>query len=199
VAAASLLAIAVAAVVIFAGSARTPDASGATPAGPARSAGFAWLARRPAPAGWSAAKTPTSHATLFYAPGWKPIPGDRGTVSAALLDGHGLFAGYLNVTPRQGEERLHGWPAYRLDRNREEGDTHLHALAAAEGLAFRDARGSCVIDDYVSHVANHHYREIACLVAGHRATDVVIAAALRRDWPRVAPTLERAVSAFRQG
>jgi hypothetical protein len=218
-AAVSLLALAVTAVLIFAGSPRAHDATGATAsagppgastpmaptagaataAGPRSAAGFSWLAPATAPAGWTAVTTSSTHATLFYPPGWKPIAGDRGTVSAALFDRHHQFAGYLNVTPRQGAERLHGWSAFRLDRNREEGDTQVHRLASAEGLAFRDARGSCVIDDYVSHVAGHHYREIACLVAGHRATDVFIGAALRRDWPRVSPTLEGAASAFVAG
>jgi hypothetical protein len=72
-------------------------------------------------------------------------------------------------------------------------------VAAAEGLRFRNARGSCVIDDYLSKVGRNPYREIACLVAGRRHTDVLIAAALKRDWSTLSGTLERAVSAFVQG
>jgi hypothetical protein len=109
-----------------------------------------------------------------------------------------LYLGYLNVTPRQGAEQLHGWAAFRLDRNREEGDGHVTKVAAAEGLRFHNANGSCVIDDYLSRVGSHPYREIACIVAGHRHTDVFIGAALRSDWLTVRPTLERAASSLIQ-
>jgi hypothetical protein len=111
---------------------------------------------------------------------------------------HNPYAGYLNVTPRQGAEQLHGWAAFRIKRNRDEGDGHVSQVAAREGLRFRNARGSCVIDDYVSRVGSHRYREIACIVKGHRHTDVFIAAALRHDWKAVRGTLERAASSLLQ-
>ncbi|MEO9121112.1 MAG: hypothetical protein ABI355_18770, partial [Solirubrobacteraceae bacterium] len=134
---------------------------------------------------------------LFYPADWKPIPGDRGTVTAALRDVTGRYRGYLNVTPRQGAEPLNNsWAAFRTRRNREEGDEHVHQLAAADGLRFRDARGSCVIDDYLSRVGTHPYREIACILTGRRHTSVLVAAALKPDWPAVGPTLESAASAF---
>jgi hypothetical protein len=116
----------------------------------------------------------------------------------ALRDNRGRYAGYLNVTPRQGAEQLHGWAAFRTNHNRDEGDRHVRQLAAAEGLRFRNARGSCVIDDYVSRVGSHAYREIACIVKGHRHADVFIGAALRQDWTTLRGTLERAASGLLQ-
>ena len=116
----------------------------------------------------------------------------------ALRDRGGLYAGYLNLTPRQGEEQPHGWAAFRTNRNRQEGDGHVRQVAAAEGLRFRNARGSCVIDDYLSKVGSHPYREIACIVAGDRHADVFIGASLRRDWGTLGGTLERAASSLIQ-
>lgn len=167
------------------------------PAGGRPAAAFSWLRARPAPAGWTQATIASGNATLFYPADWKPIPGDRGTVTAALRDVTGRYRGYLNVTPRQGAEPLNNsWAAFRARRNREEGDQHVHQLAAADGLRFRDARGSCVIDDYLSRVGTHPYREIACILTGRRHSSVLVAAALKPDWPAVAPTLERAIAAF---
>lgn len=178
--------------------ATAPVAFGATrsPAGrPA--AGFSWVRAGQAPAGWTQATTASGNATMFYPADWKPIPGDRGTVTAAVRDATGAYRGYLNVTPDQGAEpKNNGWAAFRTRRNREEGDKHVHQLAAADELSFRDARGSCVIDDYLSRVGSHPYHEIACIVTGRRHTSVLVAAALQPDWPTVGPILERATSAF---
>jgi hypothetical protein len=156
---------------------------------------FSWLAPAPAPKAWTKATIATGGATLFYPPSWKPIPGDRGTVTAALRDSRGLYRGYLNITPRQGAEQLAGWAAFRTRRNTQEGDRQTHALAAAEGLRFSHARGSCVIDDYLSRVGSHPYREVACIVAGSRYTNVLIGATLVRDWPTLGRVIERAASA----
>jgi hypothetical protein len=119
-------------------------------------------------------------------------------VTAALRDGRGLYAGYLNVTPRQGAEQLEGWARFRIDHIRDEGDTSVRQLAAAEGLQFRNGTGSCVIDEYLSRVGSHSYREIACIVSGHRNTGVFIGAALQRDWPTLGRTVEQAGSALLQ-
>jgi hypothetical protein len=159
---------------------------------------FAWLHPRAAPAGWRAATTARSNATLFYPPDWKPIPGDRGTVTAALRDDAGLYVGYVNVTPRQRAERLEGWAQFRISHIREEGGTRVRKLAAAEGLQFRSGTGSCVIDEYLSRVGSHPYREIACIVSGRRHTSVFIGAAFQRDWPTLGLTLEQEGSALLQ-
>jgi hypothetical protein len=193
-----LLAVIVGAVVASMGSSENRTAGTRGPGGARTASAFSWLRPGPAPAGWQQVTTPTSEATLSYPPGWMPIPGDRGTVTRSLRDASGRYLGYLNVTPRQGDERLHGWAAFRAGHNVEEGDRQVRLIAAADGVRFRGARGSCVIDDYVSKVAGNHYREIACLVSGHRHTDVFIAAGLKRDWPAVGSSLERATSAFLQ-
>ena len=159
---------------------------------------FSWLHPGPPPAGWQQTTTAAGQATLFYPPGWKAIPGDKGTVTRSLRAPRGLYVGYLNATPQQGTEQLHGWAAFRIDHNREEGDTQVRQLAAAEGLAFTNAHGSCVIDDYLSKVRSNPYREIACLVTGHSHSDVFIGAALKPDWPTLSRSIERAASAFVQ-
>jgi hypothetical protein len=117
-------------------------------------------------------------------------------VTAALRDSAGVYHGYLNVTPRQGTEGLRGWAGFRIGRNSEEGDKHVHRLAAAEDLRFGQARGSCVIDDYLSSVRSHPYREIACIVAGRRDTSVFVGATLQQDWPTLGPIVERATADF---
>ena len=106
----------------------------------------------------------------------------------------GAFRGYLNLTPVQGNEHLHGWAAFRIHHNREEGDRAVIRRAAAEGLRFRTGRGSCVIDEYRTSTAA--YREIACLVAGRRAQTVAVGAAPPQLWPQMGRVLERAIAAL---
>lgn len=164
----------------------------------AAASGYAWLRPAPAPTGWRSATTAASQAALFYPSSWKPLRGDTGTVTAALRAADGRYVGYLNATPRQGTERPRGWARFRIEHLVGEGATRVHETAAAEGLRFGGARGSCVTDDYLSRVGAHHYREIACIVAGEHATSVFIGAALMRDWRALAPLIERASSAFRE-
>ena len=135
-------------------------------------------------------------ATLRHPPDWPSVEGDAGTVSFALLDAAGRYLGYLNVTPRQGGERLRGWAAFRLDRNSEEGDRDVRDLAARERIAFPGAHGSCLIDDYGSRAGANPYRELACIVRGRRTESVIVAAWLRPEWRRLAPLLVRATEAF---
>jgi hypothetical protein len=68
-------------------------------------------------------------------------------------------------------------------------------VASATNLRFRGAQGSCVVDDYRSSTGRS-YREIACIVAGTRATTVVVGAAPPAQWPRQRPAIERAISSF---
>jgi hypothetical protein len=150
----------------------------------------------PAPKTWASVTIASGGATLSYPSNWKPTPGDRGTVTAALRDSKGLYRGYLNVTPRQGAEQLDGWVAFRTRRNTQEGDQQTHVVAAAEDLRLGGARGSCVVDDYLSRVASHPYRELACIIAGDRYTNVFVGAVLARDWPSLGRVVERAAAAF---
>jgi hypothetical protein len=155
---------------------------------------FAWLHPAPAPPAWRLARL-TGAAVLAYPSSWQRIHSDPGTVSAALTaPGSDVVTDYLNVTPRQGEETVQNWARFRPDHNREEGDSHVELLAAAQGLRFRDGRGSCVIDRY--RTPRTTYQEIACLVGGPRGANVIVAAGLASRWAEDAPALERAVSAF---
>jgi hypothetical protein len=157
---------------------------------------FSWLRPRAAPAGWVGTPIESGGAVLFHPPGWKRTHGDKGTVSFSLRDGTGLYRSYLNVTPRQGAERLAGWADFRTKRNRAEGDRRVREQTAAEGLHFAAASGSCVIDDYLSRVGSNPYTELACIASGRRYTNVFVGAALSRDWARLGPLIERAASAL---
>jgi hypothetical protein len=151
------------------------------------------LGPAPVPQGWPVARI-TDGATMPYPPGWARIPGDRGTATAALLDARRMFVGYLNVTPRQGGETLSGWPTFRVRHNAKEGDRKVRTLAARLGVRFRRGHGSCVEDSYTTSIGTR-YIEFACLVAGPRASVVVVGAAPPSSWPRVGPLLAAAISA----
>jgi hypothetical protein len=132
---------------------------------------------------------------MSYPPNWGAAKGDPGTATAALLGQEGRFLGYLNATPRQGAETLSDWSKFRVDHNSEEGDTSVVTLAAAQNLRFRTGRGSCVRDAYTTKTGAQ-YIEVACLVAGPRATTVIVGAAPPGQWTSVSPSIERAISAF---
>ncbi len=154
---------------------------------------FSWLRPLGPPQGWRSARLPGGTATLAYPSTWHPIEGDPGSVSAALLD-HGRISGYLNATPRSGEETLGNWGHFRPAHNRDEGDRDVVSLGAAGGLRFRSATGSCVIDRYATVSAR--YREIACIVRGPRATTVVVGAARSQDWAALHEVLERSIASY---
>jgi hypothetical protein len=170
--------------------------SGARTAEAQLAGAFSWLRAVPAPKKWTTATIASGGATLSYPSSWKPIPGDRGTVTAALRDSRGLYRGYLNVTPRQGAEQLAGWATFRTERNAQDGDRQTRVVAAAENLRVGSVRGSCVVDDYLSRVGSHPYRELACIFTGSRYTNVFVGATLVRDWPTLGRVVERAASAF---
>jgi hypothetical protein len=138
-------------------------------------------------------RLPSGRVTLAYPPGWHRLAGDTGTVTAVQLGPDRRIVGYLNATPRDGRETLSNWARFRPAHNAEEGDRHVHRLAAAGALAFRDGRGSCVSDSYVT-TTSASYREIACLIAGVHANVVVVGAARTSDWTRRAPAIEQAIA-----
>jgi hypothetical protein len=107
----------------------------------------------------------------------------------------GRFIAYLNITPRQGRETVADWARFRPDHNAEEGDRHVSTLAVGRSLRFRTGRGACIQDSY-STATHHRYIELACIVAGHRATTVVVGAAPPGSWSQVSPLIERAISAM---
>jgi hypothetical protein len=139
--------------------------------------------------------SPSGDAILAYPPSFRPVPSDPGSVTVAAGSAPHVYEGYLNVTPRQGAEQLHGFAAFRLDRLGDE-DTAVHEIGAAENVAFAGAAGSCVNDDYRTRIGDNHYEELACLVAGRRSEYVIVASALFANWDRLAPTLRTAVEAF---
>ena len=157
------------------------------------SAPFAWLHPAAAAAGWKVART-AGGATFAHPAGWRPIKTDPGTASVALFGAGGRIDGFLNATPRQGDETLANWSRFRPRHNSGEGDRHESIVASTTNARFRSGRGSCVIDTYATSKAT--YREIACLVVGKHSTAVMVAAAPDALWDRQAATLERAVSSF---
>ena len=154
---------------------------------------FAWLRPAEPPGGWRVARTPDG-ATIAYPPAWTPINTDAGTVSVALRGRGGTIDDYLNVTPRQGAETLANWSRFRPEKNRAEGSRDVQLLAATNHARFRSADGACVLDAYTTSITR--YEEIACLVAGPKSSDVVVAAAPIRLWSSRSPVLERAVADF---
>jgi hypothetical protein len=160
-----------------------------------RSAGFSWFSARPLPSSWSALRLPASPAALPLPPGWHRAAGDAGTETAELTGDDGHIEGYLNATPQQGKETLEDWSAFRPEHNRDEGLADVTLLGAAGGLSFTGARGSCVLDDYVTGT-RQRYREIACIVGGRTATTVIVAAAPPRRWVAERPVLRRAIESF---
>ena len=155
---------------------------------------FVWLKPTAVPAGWSRATISTG-ATIAYPLHWRRLESDPGTASAALRNGRGAFLGYLNATPRQGDETLTNWARFRVAHNKEEGDSKIHTIAAATNLRFRTGHGSCVQDSYATET-HAHYIEIACIVAGRHATTVIVGAAPPGDWRDVSPLIQRSISAF---
>ncbi len=171
----------------------TSGASGAAER-PTTIQSFAWLKPSLAPAGWPVVRIP-SGAAMPYPPGWQLVAGDRGTATAVLMDSRHRYAGYLNVTPRQGSETLSDWPKFRVGHNADEGDRRVVTLATGSGLTFRMGHGSCVRDAYTTSTGNH-YVELACLVAGSRTSAVIVGAAPPRTWAAVSPSIERAIDSF---
>ena len=185
----------IAAALLAAGAAAAALATSAQPGpSPARTLGFSAQA---APAGWPHRELDNGTAVLSYPPALRPIPGDTGTVSVAMRSPAGAYLLYLNATPLQGAETLRNWATFRVHLLREDDAWSVHLDAAATGVRFRGGTGSCVIDDYITRIGAHHYREIACLVQGQAAASVVVGTAPAPRWSQARPLLERAVAAYR--
>jgi hypothetical protein len=167
------------------------------PIGPqvAGNGAFTWLRTVTPPSGWRTVRIPLG-ASMSYPPGWRRLAGDAGTATAGLLDADHHFLAYLNLTPRQSTESLANWGRFRVAHNVDEGDRNIKTLAVGTGLRFGGAHGSCVRDAYTTAVGTH-YVELACLVAGRRASVVIVGASPPQSWPREAAVLERAISGVR--
>jgi hypothetical protein len=180
---------------IVAGALAAGSGSGSKPHAARRPAGFGWLHPETVPRGWKTLRLPGSAAGLSAPASWEPAHGDPGTRTLVSRGPSGGIIGYLNATPRQGDENAADWASFRVAHNRNEGDRKERRLAAARDLHFRSATGSCVIDSYLTTSGNR-YREIACLVAGRQSTTVIVAAAPPSRWQAEHSLLQRAVSAF---
>lgn len=157
---------------------------------------FAWLAQTSQPVGWTRLVGAFPLGGLPLPPGFRAVPGDHGTLTAALVGPGGAYLGYLNATPIEAGERLQGWPAFRLDHLRDDDALSARGDAAVQQVRTGTARRSCVIDDYVTRVGTHHFHEVACVVEQRTAASVIVAATPSGDPARVWPVLERAVAAY---
>jgi hypothetical protein len=171
------------------------DGNGSKPHLGRRPAAFTWLHPKAVPRGWKTLRLPGSGAGLSAPASWESARSDPGTKTLVSRGPSGGIVGYLNATPRQGDENAANWAGFRVAHNRGEGDREERRLAAARDLPFRSATGSCVIDSYLTGSGNR-YREIACLVTGRSSTTVIVAAAPPSRWHAERPLLQRAVSAF---
>ena len=156
---------------------------------------FGWLVARPAPSDWKQHSLPKGAGVLSYPPDLQVTKGDPGLFSVALVN-HGSYVAYLNATPQEGDEQLSGWARFRVSHLLDDDASSVREDASVGGRPFLQGRGSCVIDDYVTKVGHHRFREIACIVSGTRHQSVVIAAAPPSDWERFGPMLERAVASY---
>jgi hypothetical protein len=159
---------------------------------------FAWLVPTAAPVGWTQLALPTGTAVLSVPPTLHRVKSDPASVSAAHVGSTGRYLAYLNATPQEGDENLADWPRFRVKHLLDESAASVHTIAASTSLPFLNARGSCVIDVYVTRVKHHSYHEVACFVKGAAKTgSVIVAAAPSFQWARVATLLEQAVAAYR--
>ena len=160
---------------------------------------FAWLRQTSLPHGWTQLDGASSVAPLPLPPGFHAVAGDRGTLTAVLLGRGGAYLGYLNATPRQGDERLQGWPKFRLEHLRDDDARLAREDRAAQLVRTGTALRSCVVDDYVTRVASHDFHEVACLVVQHSASSVIVASTPSGDPGHVWAVLRRAVAAYSPG
>jgi hypothetical protein len=157
---------------------------------------FAWLKQTSLPQGWTQLDGDSSVGPLPLPPRFHAVAGDRGTLTAVLFGRGGAYLGYLNATPRQGDERLQGWPNFRLEHLRDDDARSAREDTAAQLVRTGPALRSCVIDDYVTRVGHHHFHEVACLVVQNSAGSVIVAATPSGDPAHVWAVLQRAVAAY---
>ena len=163
---------------------------------PVQSRAFPALTPAAAPATWRRLALPNGTAVLSYPPSLRPVSGDKDAVTVARVSPAGTYLLYLNATPRQGTENTQNWAAARLEHLHADETASARQDAAASGVTFLGGTGSCVLDDYVTEIGAHHYKEIACLVQGRSSASVIVAAAPAAQWTQAAPLLEQAIAAY---
>ena len=156
---------------------------------------FGWLASTTPPSTWARLAVPSGLGTLSTPPRFRTVEGDPGTLSVALRGPAGTYLGYLNITPRQGDETLRDWAAFRLSHLRDDAAS-VHEDAMVTALRTATGTRSCVTDDYVTTVGHHHFHEVACYVMNGSVNSVVVAATPSGDPAHVWTKLERAVAAY---
>jgi hypothetical protein len=148
------------------------------------------------PAGWRRLRMP-SGGVLPYPPGWRPLAGDPGSVSAALTGPDGLIRGYLNATPAESDETPAGWSRFRISHNADDGDRDVRVISVRRDVRLgRGGLASCVADQYAT--SRTSYRELACLLvpADRRPRTVLVAAAQPGAWAADEPLLNFAFAHF---
>jgi hypothetical protein len=154
------------------------------------------LASTAPPTSWTRLTLPSGLGSLAEPPRFRAVRGDQGTATLALLGSDSTYLGYLNVTPRQGDERLAGWAAFRLAHLRGDGSISARQDGAVESVRTGQSLRSCVTDDYVTEIGHHHFHEVACLVMTTSAGSVVVAATPSGDPAHLWAQLERTVAAY---
>lgn len=162
-----------------------------------RPAPFAWLVPTKAPRDWTKVRLPSGAAVLSFPPDLQRVPSDPGSITAVQKNARGLFPIYLNATPREGNEELATWPAFRVRLLSEDAARSSHEDGDVTNVPFLGGTGSCVLDDYFSRVGAHHYEEIACYVKGRHGGSVVIASTFASMWAQKSALLEQAIAAYR--
>ena len=157
---------------------------------------FPALTAAAAPAGWPQLRLPNGTAVLSYPPGLRAVHSDKVAVSVGRVSRTGVFELYLNATPREGDETLAHWAAFRLHLLRADDAAAATQVATAQGVKFRGGTGSCVIDRYTTKIHANHFQELACLVQGRTSASVIIAAAPATQWTQARPLLLRAVASY---
>ncbi len=191
---ATVAACTVVAVLVFGFAIRGAGAS--SPHGSAPRGAFAWLAQTSLPRHWTRLVGASPLGQLSVPPGFRVVAGDRGTLTAVLSGPGGTYLGYLNATPQQGNERLQGWPAFRIEHLRDDDARKARVDADAQLVRTHAGLRSCVDDDYVTKVGGHHFHEVACLVTYHSSSSVIVAATPSGDPAHVFSMLKRAVAAY---
>lgn len=148
------------------------------------------------PAGWRRLRMP-SGGVLPYPPGWRPLAGDPGSVSAALTAPDGLIRGYLNATPAEPGETPAAWSRFRISHNADDDDRDLHVISVRRDVRLGGGGlASCVADRYTT--SRTSYRELACLLvpADRGPRTVLVAAAQPGAWTADEPVLNFALAHF---
>jgi hypothetical protein len=169
---------------------------GPTRTAAARPVAFGWLRPMAPPDSWRISRLPHSPAEIAYPRDWRLIRSDSGARTAALRGPSGTYLGYLNATPKSGGETLKNWRHFRPAHIAKEGERRIRVLASGRQIRFRAAIGSCLTEGYTTST-DHRYREVACLVAGQKASTVVVAAAPPSRWGQMKPVIEQAISSFK--